>query len=86
MHFLIKARQIPIKFVVIICIVVSLELVVSIAKVGDADLHNLVCPAVLLRAVVAMMGLGIYQKRSAAIEAKDRQLPPPEKSKEIAPR
>lgn len=79
----IEARQTLTKFMVIICIAVSLESVVQIAKVGDAELHNLVYPAMLLLiAVAAMVGLGIYQKLSAAIEAKDRHLPPPEKSAE----
>ena len=72
----IEARQTLTKFMVIICIAVSLESVVHIAKVDAAHLQNLAYPALLLvSAVLAMVGLGIYQKLSATIEAKDRRLP-----------
>jgi hypothetical protein len=74
----IEARQTLTKFMVIICIAVSLESVVQIAKVGDANLQNLLYPAaLLLSAVGVMVGLGVYQKLSAAIESKDRESPPP---------
>lgn len=73
----IEARQTLTKFMVIICIAVSLESVVQIAKVDDSDLQSLIFPAVLLLSAVAVMvGLGIYQKLSAAIEAKDHASPP----------
>lgn len=76
----IEARQTLTKFMVIICIAVSLESVVQIAKVDAAHLQDLVYPAVLLLSAVAvMMGLGIYQKMSTAVEAKDLHSPPPEK-------
>jgi hypothetical protein len=73
----IEARQTLTKFMVIICIAVSLESVVQIAKVHDSDLQSLIFPAVLLLSAVAVMvGLGIYQKLSAAIETKDHESPP----------
>jgi hypothetical protein len=79
----IEARQTLTKFMVIICIAVSLESVVQIAKVDDAHLQNLVYPAVLLlSAVGVMVGLGIYQKLSAAIEIKDDDSPPPQSGAE----
>lgn len=68
-----EARQSLTKFMVIICIAVSLEALVHIARVHtDEDMSGLVYPAVLLAsAVFAMVGLGVYQKLSTSIERKD---------------
>jgi len=68
-----EARQSLTKFMVIICIAVSLEALVHIARVHtDKDMSGLIYPAALLAsAVFAMVGLGVYQKLSTSIERKD---------------
>lgn len=69
----VEARQTLTKFMVIICIAVSLEAVVYIARAGE-NIQNLLYPAILLlSAVAAMVGLGAYQKMSGAIEIKDQR-------------
>ena len=69
----IEARQTLTKFMVIICIAVSLEAIVYISKVDTENLEHLLYPAaLLLSAVVVMVGLGIYQKLSQAIEHKEK--------------
>lgn len=71
-----EARQTLTKFLVIITIAVSLEAVVAMARVDADDLQLLVYPAILLLSGVAVvLGLGIYQKLSGAVEAKDRATP-----------
>ncbi len=71
-----EARRTMTKFMVIICVVVSLEAVVSIARAKDDELSNLVYPAILLLSAVAVMvGLGVYQKLSSEIETKDDRGP-----------
>lgn len=68
----VEARQTLTKFMVIITIAVSLEAVVHISRAAAGALSLLVYPAILLLSAVAVMvGLGIYQKLSGAIEAKD---------------
>jgi hypothetical protein len=69
----IEARQTLTKFMVITCIAVSLEAIVYISKVDSNSIEHLVYPAVLLlSAVVVMVGLGVYQKLSQAIEIKEK--------------
>lgn len=69
----VEARQTLTKFMVIICIAVSLEAVVYISRAGE-HIQNLLYPAILLlSAVAAMVGLGAYQKMSGAIEIKDQR-------------
>lgn len=68
-----EARRTLTKFMVIICIAVSLEAIVNVAKVEDSNLPDLVYPAILLLSAVAIMvGLGIYQRLSGMIESKDK--------------
>lgn len=68
-----EARQTLTKFMVIICIAVSLEAVVYISRAGSENLHNLIYPAILLLSAVAVMvGLGAYQKLSGEIEIQDK--------------
>jgi hypothetical protein len=65
---------------VIICIAVALEGLVQIARVSQASLDALLPAALLiLTAVAVMVGLGVYQKLSGDVEAKDRRDPPPKK-------
>ncbi|MBA2690719.1 MAG: GNAT family acetyltransferase [Burkholderiales bacterium] len=67
-----EARRSMTKFMVIICVVVSLEAVASIAQVSPENMRDLVYPAVLLLSAVAVMvGLGLYQKLSSEIETKE---------------
>ena len=69
----IEARQTLTKFMVIICIAVSLEAIVYISKVDTGNIEHLLYPAaLLLSAVVVMVGLGIYQKLSQSIETKEK--------------
>jgi hypothetical protein len=69
-----EARRTLTKFMVIICIAVSLEAVVYISMAGKEGVQNLVYPAILLLSAVAVMvGLGAYQKMSGAIETKDQK-------------
>ncbi|MGE5523771.1 MAG: hypothetical protein ACM3SS_08640 [Rhodospirillaceae bacterium] len=69
-----EARHSLTKFMVIICIAVSLEALLHIARVrGESPMSGLVYPAALLvSAVIAMVGLGVYQKLSTSVERKDR--------------
>jgi hypothetical protein len=74
----VEARQSLTKFMVIICIAVALEGLVQIARVSQASLDALLPAALLiLTAVAVMVGLGVYQKLSGEVEAKDRRTPPP---------
>jgi hypothetical protein len=76
----VEARQSLTKFMVIICIAVALEGLVQIARVSQASFDALLPAALLiLTAVAVMVGLGVYQKLSGAVEAKDRRDPPPKK-------
>jgi hypothetical protein len=76
----VEARQSLTKFMVIICIAVALEGLVQIARVSQASLDALLPAALLiLTAVAVMVGLGVYQKLSGDVEAKDRRDPPPKK-------
>ena len=69
-----EARRTLTKFMVIICIAVSLEAVVYISMAGKEGVQNLVYPAILLLSAVAVMvGLGAYQKMSGTIEIKDQK-------------
>lgn len=68
-----EARQTLTKFMVIICIAVSLEAVVYISRAGSENIRSLVYPAILLLSAVAVMvGLGAYQKLSGEVETKDK--------------
>jgi hypothetical protein len=76
----VEARQSLTKFMVIICIAVALEGLVQIARVSQASFDALLSAALLiLTAVAVMVGLGVYQKLSGDVEAKDRRDPPPKK-------
>jgi len=76
----VEARQSLTKFMVIICIAVALEGLVQIARVSQTSLDALLPAALLiLTAVAVMVGLGVYQKLSGTVEAKDRRDPPPKK-------
>jgi len=76
----VEARQSLTKFMVIICIAVALEGLVQIARVSQASFDALLPAALLiLTAVAVMVGLGVYQKLSGEVEAKDRRTPPPKK-------
>ena len=69
-----EARRTLTKFMVIICIAVSLEAVVYISVAGKEGIQNLVYPSILLLSAVAVMvGLGAYQKMSSTIEIKDQK-------------
>jgi uncharacterized membrane protein YidH (DUF202 family) len=73
----VEARQSLTKFMVIICIAVALEGVVQISRVAQESFETLLRAALLvLTAVAVMVGLGVYQKLSGAVEAKDRRDPP----------
>jgi len=64
-----EARKTLTKIFVIISIAVCLEGLVYIFKAGEEDLSLLLYPAALiLTAVVAMVGLGLYQKLSVRTE------------------
>lgn len=72
-----EARRTMTKFMVIICIVVSLEAVLSLARINPENLGDLLYPAILLvSAVVVMVGLGVYQRLSSKIETRDGDGPP----------
>jgi uncharacterized membrane protein YidH (DUF202 family) len=76
----VEARQSLTKFMVIICIAVALEGVVQISRVSQESFDTLLRAALLvLTAVAVMVGLGVYQKLSGDVEAKDRRDPPPKK-------
>ncbi|MGY0216427.1 hypothetical protein ACWJJH_03450 [Endozoicomonadaceae bacterium StTr2] len=69
-----EARETITKIMVIIAIAVSIEGLVYIFKAGTKDVSLLVYPSILiLCSVLVIVGLGIYQKCSAAIEEKDTQ-------------
>jgi uncharacterized membrane protein YidH (DUF202 family) len=76
----VEARQSLTKFMVIICIAVALEGVVQISRVAQESSETLLRAALLvLTAVAVMVGLGVYQKLSGTVEAKDRRDPPQKK-------
>jgi len=78
----VEARRTLTKFMVIICIAVSLEAVVYISMAGKDNVQNLIYPAILLlSAVGVMVGLGAYQKMSGTIETKDQKQPQAASSK-----
>lgn len=68
-----EARESLTKFMVIICIAVSLEALLHLARVhDDTDISALLYPAALLAsAVFAMVGLGAYQLLSVRTERRD---------------
>lgn len=68
-----EARHSLTKFMVIICIAVSLEALLHLARVhDDTDISALLYPAALLAsAVFAMVGLGAYQLLSVRTERRD---------------
>ena len=68
-----EARKTLTKFMVIVCIAVSLDALVNLTRVqGVDDLPALLYPAGLLAvSVFAMVGLGVYQHLSAATEQKE---------------
>lgn len=64
-----EARETVTKIMVIISIAVSMEGLVYIFKAGTKDVSLLIYPSVLiLSSVLVIVGLGIYQKLSSAIE------------------
>jgi uncharacterized membrane protein YidH (DUF202 family) len=76
----VEARQSLTRFMVIICIAVALEGVVQISRVSEESFETLARAALLvLTSVAVMVGLGVYQKLSGAVEAKDRRDPTPKK-------
>ena len=80
----VEARRTLTKFMVIICIAVSLEAVVYISMAGKDQVQNLIYPAILLLSAVAVMvGLGAYQKMSGAIETKDSGQIPSDSDKKL---
>lgn len=74
-----EARRSLTKFMVIICIAMSLEALVYIARLhDDDDISLLIYPAALFAcAVLAMVGLGVYQFLSASTESRVRDDPQP---------
>lgn len=72
-----EARRTLTKFMVIICIAMSLESLVNVLRVHQSgDITELVYPAALLAAsTFAMVGLGIYQRLSREVESEDRRHP-----------
>jgi hypothetical protein len=80
----IEARQNLTKFMVIICIAVALEGVVHILRAADEEIAALLPPVLLvLSAAVLMVALGLYQKLSGPVEARERREGPPEGAKTI---
>jgi hypothetical protein len=72
----VEARQSLTRFMVIICIAVALEGVVQISRASEESFETLLRAALLvLTAVAVMVGLGVYQKLSGTVEAKDRRDP-----------
>jgi phage-related holin len=74
-----EARKTLTKFMVIVCIAVSLDALVNLTRVQSVDdLPALVYPCgLLLVAVLAMVGLGVYQRLSRDIEQKELPEPAP---------
>lgn len=68
-----EARRTLTKFLVIICVAVSLEALVFIFGAGRKDVADLLYPTLLLAtAVLLMVGLGIYQRLSYITENGDK--------------
>lgn len=68
----VEARKTITKIIVIITIAVSFEGLVYIFKAGTEDMKLLVYPAgIILSAAVLIIALGVYQKLSSSIEAKE---------------
>jgi hypothetical protein len=64
-----EARKTLTKIFVIISIAVSLEGLVFIFKAGTTDIKSIIYPAFLIiTSILAMVGLGIYQKLSVQAE------------------
>jgi hypothetical protein len=69
-----EARQTLTKFLVIIVIAVTLEALVFIFQTGTTDIRGLLYPtALLVAAVILVVGLGWYQKLSSDIDDKNRE-------------
>lgn len=61
-----EARRTLTKFLVIICVAVSLEALVFIFGAGRKEVQDLLYPTLLLAvAVLLMVGLGVYQRLSS---------------------
>ena len=70
-----EARKTITKIMVIISIAVSIEGLVYVFKAGTKDITLLPYPAVLIVvSVFLIVGLGIYQKLSVAIEKADKKI------------
>jgi uncharacterized membrane protein len=70
-----EARKTVTKIMVIISIAVSIEGLVYVFKAGTQDIKLLPYPAVLIIvSVFLIVGLGIYQKLSMAIEKEDKKI------------
>lgn len=71
-----EARQSMTKFLTTIAIAVFLEALVSVFEASKTDLPMMVYPIFLLLAGVALIiGLGIYQRLSAAVEKSSAEAP-----------
>ena len=65
-----EARRSLTKFVSTISIAVFLEALVTVFRVSHTDVEKLIYPAILLLTAVAMIiGLGVFQRLSASVEA-----------------
>ena len=56
---------------VVVAIALSLEGLVGVFEMGNKDIRGVLFPlAIVLSAVVVLIGLGVYQRLSAGIETK----------------
>lgn len=70
-----EARETITKIMVIISIAVSMEGLVYIFKAGTQDVTLLIYPAALIiAAVLVIVGLGVYQKLSTSIEKIEKKI------------
>ena len=67
-----EARRSLTKFISTISIAVFIEGLVTVVRVSKQDVDKMLYPnLLLLTAIVIVVGLGLYQRLSAAIERKD---------------
>ena len=69
-----EARRSLTKFISTISIAVFIEALVTVVRVSKQDVDKMLPPTLLLlTAVVIVVGLGLYQRLSAAIEQQDQE-------------
>lgn len=68
-----EARRSLTKFISTISIAVFIEALVTVVRVSKQDIDQMIYPNILLlSAIIIVVGLGVYQRLSAAVERHDK--------------